>query len=211
MAMSRERRVYVVDDDEAVRDSLVTMLGTAAFAVRSWASAVEFIAGAATLPGGCVVADLRMPGMDGLELQAQLNERRIALPLIMMTAHADVALAVRAMRAGAVDFIEKPFTAEAIMHSLELGFARLASEAGRAVPAAIAERLASLSSREREVLELLVAGLPNKAIAHRLAISPRTVEIHRAKVMGKMQARSLSELVRFALSAGIGEGVPEGC
>jgi two-component system response regulator FixJ len=202
--MPPERRVYIVDDDEAVRDSLSVLLESKAYTVKSFGSAPEFLAAAASLPLGCLIIDIRMPEMDGLELQGHLIERTLNFPMIVITGHGDVPLAVRAMKAGAVDFIEKPFTAEAILVSLQAALARLETpnEEDPAVAAAEA-KLALLSPREREVLAGLVAGLPNKSIAYDLAISPRTVEIHRARVMDKMGARSLSQLVRLALAAGV--------
>jgi two-component system response regulator FixJ len=202
--MPPERRVYIVDDDEAVRDSLSVLLESKAYTVKSFGSAPEFLAAAASLPLGCLIIDIRMPEMDGLELQGHLIERTLNFPMIVITGHGDVRLAVRAMKAGAVDFIEKPFTAEAILVSLQAALARLETpnEEDPAVAAAEA-KLALLSPREREVLAGLVAGLPNKSIAYDLAISPRTVEIHRARVMDKMGARSLSQLVRLALAAGV--------
>ncbi len=202
--MPDERLVYVVDDDEAVRRSLAALLEARSYTVRSFALAREFLAAAPTLRAGCLVADIRMPEMDGLELQRQLTERAFNFPLIVVTGHGDVPLAVRAMKEGAIDFIEKPFAAEAIIASVEAGLARLAKAGGEdATAAAAAARLAQLSPREREVLQGLLAGLPNKSIAYDLAISPRTVEIHRARVMDKMGARSLSELIRLSLAAGL--------
>jgi two-component system response regulator FixJ len=202
--MKEEPRVYVVDDDEAVRDSLSVLLAAQGYRVNSYRSAPAFLAAAPALPPGCLIADIRMPEMDGLELQQRLNERSFSFPMIVITGHGDVPLAVRAMKAGAVDFIEKPFTAEAILAAIEAGLARLATpQSHTALADVAAARLALLSSREREVLDGLVAGLPNKAIAYDLAISPRTVEIHRARIMQKMQAKSLSELVRLALAAGV--------
>lgn len=202
--MPPERRVYIVDDDEAVRDSLSVLLESKAYKVGSFGSAPEFLAAAPSLPLGCLIVDIRMPEMDGLELQQHLIERTLNFPMIVITGHGDVPLAVRAMKAGAIDFIEKPFTAEAILDSLQAALARLETpnEQDPAVAAATA-KLALLSPREREVLAGLVAGLPNKSIAYDLAISPRTVEIHRARVMDKMGARSLSQLVRLALAAGV--------
>lgn len=202
--MSRERRVYIVDDDEAVRDSLAVLLESKAFAVRSFGSAAEFLTAAPSLPLGCLIADIRMPEMGGLELQQQLIHRALHFSLIVITGHGDVPLAVRVMKAGAVDFIEKPFASEAILDSIEAAFLRLAApdEEDPAKVAAIA-KVALLSSRELQVLKGLLAGLPNKTIAYDLSISPRTVEIHRARVMDKMGARSLSELVRLALAAGV--------
>lgn len=202
--MPPERCVYIVDDDEAVRDSLSVLLGSRTYAVKSFGSAPEFLAAALSLPLGCLIVDIRMPEMDGLELQQCLTERGLYFPLIVITGHGDVPLAVRAMKAGAVDFIEKPFTSEAILNSLDMALSRLAAPSEQDPTAtAAAAKLVLLSPRERQVLEGLVAGLPNKTIAYDLAISPRTVEIHRARVMDKMGARSLSELVRLALAAGV--------
>jgi two-component system response regulator FixJ len=202
--MPPERRVYIVDDDEAVRDSLSVLLEAKAYTVGSFGSAPEFLVAAPSLPVGCLIADIRMPEMDGLELQQRLIERTLNFPMIVITGHGDVPLAVRAMKAGAIDFIEKPFTAEAILGSLQAALARL-EVPSETDPTAVAAgaKLMLLSPREREVLAGLVAGLPNKSIAYDLAISPRTVEIHRARVMDKMWARSLSQLVRLALAAGV--------
>jgi two-component system, LuxR family, response regulator FixJ len=199
-----ERLVYVVDDDEAVRDSLAVLLEAKSYTVRCFALARDFLAAAPTLRAGCLIADIRMPEMDGLEMQRQLAARAFNFPLIVITGHGDVPLAVRAMRAGAIDFIEKPFAVDAILASVEAALARLATTGGdEPIAAAAAARLALLSPREREVLQGLLAGLPNKSIAYDLAISPRTVEIHRARVMDKMAARSLSELIRMSLAAGL--------
>src|SRR5579862_202237 len=202
--MSAETRIYVVDDDEAVRDSLGLQLEAEGFDVKTFPSARDFLNEAAALPAGCVISDVRMPGIDGLELQNQLTELRLNFPVIIMTGHGDVALAVRAMKAGAVDFIEKPFSGEAILESIRLAQSRFtrqkessaASETARA-------RIALLTPRERDVFEELVRGKQNKMIAFDLNISPRTVEVHRARVLEKMQAHSLSELVRLAITAGI--------
>jgi two-component system, LuxR family, response regulator FixJ len=198
--------IFVVDDDVAVRDSLEILLQSAGHAVRSFASGQEFLDVVSSLGPGCLIVDVRMPGMDGFELQRRLGERRLSIPVIVITGHGDVPMAVRAIRGGAVDFIEKPFSERAIFDSIRLALSRLAAhEADSRTTAdpAILRRLALLSPREREVLGGLVEGLPNKTIAYDLKISPRTVEIHRARVMDKMQARSLSELVRLALAAGI--------
>jgi two-component system, LuxR family, response regulator FixJ len=202
--MPDERLVYVVDDDEAVRESLSALLDAKGYTVRTFGLGREFLAAAPSLRPGCLVADIRMPEMDGLELQRNLVGRAFNFPLIVITGHGDVRLAVRAMKAGAIDFIEKPFAVEAIVASIDAALGRL-SEGGAEDPlaAAAAARLALLSPREREVLQGLLAGLPNKSIAYDLAISPRTVEIHRARVMDKMGARSLSELIRMSLAAGL--------
>ena len=201
--MAAEPLVYVVDDDEAVRESLAALLEARGYTVRTFELAGDFLAAAPTLRPGCLIADIRMPGMDGLELQQHLVERGFRFPLIVITGHGDVPLAVRAMKAGAGDFIEKPCSAEASRASIDAALAR--REAGSEDPraAAAAARLALLSPREREVLQGLLAGLPNKSIAYDLAISPRTVEIHRARVIDKTGARSLSELIRTALAAGM--------
>jgi two-component system response regulator FixJ len=199
-----ERLVYVVDDDEAVRESLSALLEARSFTVRAFGLARDFLAAAPTLRPGCLIADIRMPEMDGLELQRELEARSFHFPLIVITGHGDVPLAVRAMKAGALDFIEKPFAAEAIIASIDMALGRLAASGGEDPLATTATaRLALLSPREREVLQGLLAGLPNKSIAYDLAISPRTVEIHRARVMDKMGARSLSELIRLSLAAGL--------
>jgi two-component system, LuxR family, response regulator FixJ len=205
--MPRDRCVYIVDDDEAVRDSLSVLLESKGYAVSSFVSAPDFLAVAPSLPVGCLIVDIRMPEMDGLELQQHLTERSLDFPLIVISGHGDVPLAVRAMKAGAIDFIEKPFTSEAILSSLTAALSRLTtpSEEDPAKVAAAA-KLALLSSRELQVLQGLLAGLPNKSIAYDLEISPRTVEIHRARLMDKMGARSLSELIRLALAAGAQSG-----
>jgi two-component system, LuxR family, response regulator FixJ len=202
--MHADRLIYVVDDDEAVRDSLSLLLETRGHTVRSFASAPEFLAAAPTLRPGVLISDIRMPEMDGLELQNRLAERGLSFPLIVITGHGDVPLAVQAMKAGALDFIEKPFAAEAMIQAVSAALARLAEPSEEdPLTAATSARLALLTPREREVLDGLLAGLPNKSIAYDLAISPRTVEIHRARVMHKMGARSLSELVRLSLAAGM--------
>jgi two-component system response regulator FixJ len=201
--MLAERCVYVVDDDEAVRDSLSVLLESKAFVVRSFASAAEFLAVAPSLRAGCLIVDIRMPEMDGLELQQHLIDHSFGFPLIVITGHGDVPLAVRAMKAGAVDFIEKPFSSEAILDSLEVGLLRLSNLDEDPTKVAAIAKIELLSPRELEVLQGLLAGLPNKSIAYDLNISPRTVEIHRARVMDKMGARSLSELIRLALAAGV--------
>jgi two-component system, LuxR family, response regulator FixJ len=197
------RLVHLVDDDEAIRRSVGFMLKTSGFHVRTYESGVELLKGAPNLEPGCILLDIRMPGMDGLEVQAKLRDKGVALPVIIMTGHGDVSLAVQAMKAGAVDFIEKPFEKAVLLSAIEHGVERLkksAADVDRADEAAV--RLQALTPREREVLDGLAKGLPNKTIAYDLGISPRTVEIHRARVMQKMEVRSLSELVRLTLDAG---------
>lgn len=202
--MIAEPTVVVVDDDEAVRDSLQAMLEAEGFAVEVFADADAFLEGYRPTPNACLLIDVRMPGMDGMELLTRLATRVSSPPVILITGHGDVPMAVRAMKLGAVDFIEKPFAAETLVRSIRdaLAICRAASTATYETD----RRLARLTEREREVLEQLVVGRSNKAIALQLGISPRTVEIHRARVMEKMQAHSLSHLVRMALAAGIDPG-----
>jgi two-component system, LuxR family, response regulator FixJ len=202
--MPADQPIYVVDDDEAGRESLAILLEARGYTVRGFASAQQFLDAAPSLRPGVLITDIRMPEMDGLELQQRLIERALPFPLIVITGHGDVALAVRAMKAGALDFIEKPFAAEAILSSAAAALERLAAPRDPDPLAATASaRLALLTPREREVLQGLLAGMPNKSIGYDLTISPRTVEIHRARVMDKMGARSLSELVRLSLAAGL--------
>jgi two-component system, LuxR family, response regulator FixJ len=201
--MVAEGVVHVIDDDADVRQSLAFLLSTAGLAVRVHDSALAFLKTVPEINGGCVVTDIRMPGMDGLELQRRLGELKVDLPVVVMTGHGDVPLAVEAMKAGAIDFIEKPFDAEAMLSAIRAALARHAQDRDRnARTAAIQERITRLSEREREVMDRLVAGKANKLIAHELGVSPRTVEVYRANVMTKMQADSLSELVRMALIEG---------
>jgi two-component system response regulator FixJ len=203
--MPHDAVVHVIDDDEAVRESLSFLLETADYVARAYDSAAAFLRGLPEAEFGCIITDVRMPGMSGLELVRALNARGSAMPVIVITGHGDVPLAVEAMREGVVDFIEKPFSDEVILASL-----RKALEKGRDQAAQSAERteilkrLGGLSKREREVLDGLVAGQANKVVAIELGISPRTVEVYRANLMSKMQAASLSELVRMALVAGSG-------
>jgi two-component system response regulator FixJ len=197
-------KVYIVDDDDAVRDSLGFQLEMAGYAVTGYASGLDFLRDAPTLASGCLILDVRMPEIDGLELQSRLNDLELNFPTIVITGHGDVPLAVRAMKAGAVDFVEKPFSEDALLESISSALQPTRRSGTKDQLAEIAEnRIALLSGREREVLEGLVAGSPNKVIAYELNLSPRTVEVHRARVMDKMQARSLSELVRLALAAGV--------
>ena len=198
--MAADGVVHVIDDDADVRQSLAFLLSTAGLAVRVHDSAVTFLEALPEIREGCVVTDIRMPGIDGLELQRRLGELKRRLPVIVMTGHGDVPLAVEAMKAGAIDFIEKPFDDEVMLSAIRAALTRHASDRDRTErAAAIQERIARLSDREREVLERLVAGKANKVIAYELGISARTVEVYRANVMTKMQADSLSELVRMAL------------
>lgn len=195
-----DRIVHIVDDDEAVRQSLAFLLGSAGLTVRVYESATAFLASLSAVRKGCIVTDVRMPDMSGIELLQQLRSKACNLPAIVITGHGDVPLAVEAMKAGAVDFIEKPFDQEAILNAVRSALNRDTSEHG-GDGAAVVARLATLSERERQVLEGLIAGHPNKTIAHDLGISPRTVEVYRANLMTKMAARSLSELIRMAIIA----------
>lgn len=194
--------VHVIDDDAALRDSLAFLLESAALRAVTYESAGAFLERIAALEPGCVVTDVRMPGMSGLELIATLKAMKIGLPVIVVTGHADVPLAIEAMKAGVHDFIEKPFDDEALLSAIRAALAQAKDRAQRQTELAeIRSRLGSLSARESEVLQGLVAGQPNKVIAYNLGISPRTVEIYRANVMTKMGSASLSELVRMTLAA----------
>ena len=195
-----DRIVHIVDDDAAVRQSLAFLLGSAGLTVRLYDSASAFLAELPVVKGGCLVTDVRMPGMTGIELLQQLRARACGLPAIVITGHGDVPLAVEAMKAGAIDFIEKPFDQEALLHAVHAALERGMGGEGSDDPA-VAAKLATLSERERQVLEGLVAGHPNKTIAADLGISPRTVEVYRANLMTKMGAGSLSELIRMAIIA----------
>lgn len=199
------RIVYLVDDEEAIRRSAGFMLKTSGFQVKPFPSGVEFLKEKELEPG-CVLLDIRMPGMDGLEVQRALHERGSTLPVIVMTGHGDVTVAVQAMKGGAVDFIEKPFEKAVLMSALNEGFSRIEQADRSRVRRDEAEtRLHALTPRERDVLLGLVRGHPNKTIAYDLDISPRTVEIHRANLMTKLGVASLSEALRIAFAAGLGE------
>jgi two-component system response regulator FixJ len=196
--------VLVVDDEDAIRHSLAFQLAPAGYSTMAYASAEDFLEAAATVDVGCVLTDVRMPGLSGLEMVQKLNAIGFRQPIVMMTGHGDVPLAVEAMKAGVVDFIEKPLDDERLMRALDNALKRAAE------PAAAAEevrelraRFEALSPRERDVLHGVVAGKPNKIIAYDLGISPRTVEVYRAGLMSKTGAGSLSELVRMALALGL--------
>jgi two-component system response regulator FixJ len=192
--------VHVVDDDEAMRDSMAFLLRAENFQVQTYADAADFLNALPQIKAGCVVTDVRMPGMSGIELLQRLRDLKVSLPVIVVSGHGDVPLAVEAMKTGALDFIEKPFDDNVFLRAVRAALSAHAVDSERqAQKATINNRLESLSNREREVLEGLVAGHPNKTIAFDLGISPRTVEIYRANVMQKMQAESLSDLVRMAL------------
>ncbi len=201
--MSDDLVVHVIDDDEAVRESIAFLLDTADLTARTWPSAVGFLEQAARAPG-VIVTDVRMPVMNGVELARRLQTDGSPDPVIVITGHADVPLAVEAMKHGAADFLEKPFDDDLLLGAVKAALADQAVDSERqALCSQIAQRLAQLSARERQVLDGLVAGHPNKTIAYDLGISPRTIEIYRANVMTKMEAGSLSELVRMALTAGV--------
>ena len=198
-----EPTVFVVDDDRAMRDSLSWLLDSVGLRVRSYATAAEFLADHDPAQPGCLVLDVRMPGMCGLDLQAELARRGVELPTIVITGHAEVSMAVRAVKAGALDFIEKPFSDQLLLdrvrQALEIDLE--VREVRRRREDAL-RRLATLTAREREVLNLVVAGKQNKEIASELGVSPKTVEVHRAHVMSKMCVDSLAELIRITLLAG---------
>jgi two-component system response regulator FixJ len=210
-----KRVIFVVDDDEAVRLGLSALLMAKGFAVESFPSAEAFLTALRPETAGVLLVDVRMPGMSGLDLQRELTRRGARIPVVVITGHGDVPMAVAALKAGAVDFLEKPFDSDAILAGVEEAWRRLetaitgadtadtAAAAGDpAERAALAERVAQLTPREREVMDLVVAGQPNKIIAHRLGIALRTVEIHRSRVMEKTGARNLSELIRMTIRLG---------
>jgi two-component system response regulator FixJ len=206
------RIVHLVDDDEAVRRSVSFMLRTSGFTVKAYASGTELLAAAASLSTGVILMDVRMPEMDGIEALRALRERGVSLPVVVITGHGDVGVAVRAMKNGAIDFIEKPFEAATLLGAIEEGLAhneRTGGGARRARDAGL--RLQVLTARESEVLAGLVRGHPNKTIGADLGISARTVEIHRAHLMKKLGVSSLSEALRIAFAAGLlGEGEAPG-
>lgn len=192
--------IYIVDDDDAVRDSLVVLLESAGLEVESFAAAAPAFDRCRVQLPACVVTDVRMPGMDGLQLHHALIAANIDVPVIIMTGHGEVPLAVSAMKAGVSDFVEKPFTDDSILTSVAEAIRKNENRQSKQVASAeMVARLESLTAREREVFDLLIAGDANKIIAHHLDISVRTVEIHRARVMEKMRAKSLPELVRMAM------------
>ncbi len=202
--MPADAIVHVIDDDQAVRQSIEFLLRTSGMMVRSYESASAFLSALPAVESGCIITDVRMPGVSGIDLLRRLGEMQIKMPVIVITGHGDVPLAVEAMKAGAVDFLEKPFDDELLIGLVRSALNRSREDATHeAERAELLARLSSLTNRERQVLEGLIAGKPNKIIAFDLAISPRTVEIYRANVMTKMAAASLSELVRMALVTGV--------
>ncbi len=209
MPQSPKAAIFIVDDDEAVRRGLGALLAVKGYAVESFESAERFLAAVPALRPACLLVDLRMPGMSGLELQREVKQRKLDLPIVVITGHGEVSAAVTALKAGAVDFLEKPFDSDALLAAVAEAI-RMAG-AGAAVAedrAALAARVETLTPREREVMDLVVAGHPNKVVAHRLGIAIRTVEIHRAHVMEKTGARNLSELIRLALRLQAPETAP---
>ena len=202
MTMNGQANVFVVDDDQAMRNSLKWLIESVGMHVETFASATDFIHNYYPGRAGCLLLDVRMPGMSGLELQQHFLEHQINIPIIIITGHGDVPMAVRAMKSGAVDFIEKPFNDELLLESirnaLDLDVERRTAQAGRAE---VAARLAQLTPREHEVMEMVTDGKSNKDIAHTLGVSAKTVEAHRARVMEKMDARSLADLVKMAVTA----------
>jgi two-component system response regulator FixJ len=201
--MTGDRRIYIVDDDQGMRRSLRALLESAKYAVQDYATAEAFLADD-ILSGDCLIVDIRMPEMSGLELQVELVRRGATLPVIVITGHADVPLAVRAMRAGAADFLEKPFDGELLLASLGRALKVGQRERDRQTEIKVALELISLlTPRERQVLSQLAAGRSNKLAAYELSISPRTIEIHRARIMDKLRARGLADLVRTALAASV--------
>jgi len=201
---SEKAIVHVIDDDEAIRQSLAFLLQAAKLEVKTYSTALAFLDALPDAASGCVITDVRMPVMSGVDLLRRLKELKIGVPVIVITGHGDVALAVEAMKVGAVDFLEKPFDDDVLLASVQSALKRQDGETKRHTERLEIEgRLAGLSNRERDVLGGLVAGRANKQIAFDLGISPRTVEIYRANLMNKMKAGSLSDLVRMALIVGI--------
>jgi len=189
--------IHIVDDDPAVRDSLATLLSRHGFATRSFASGRSFLEATERGAAGCIIIDLKMPGMSGLVLLQEMRARRIDLPAVFVTGHGDVAAAVEAMKAGAVDFLEKPFSNDAMLEAIASALGRVAAPE----PTAVYDRLQSLTAREREVLEHLTTGMSSREIGERLGISARTVDVHRGNLLGKLGARNTADLIRIVVSA----------
>ncbi|AIT82446.1 response regulator transcription factor [Novosphingobium pentaromativorans] len=204
--MTDRRMIHIVDDEEAIRRSAGFMLKTSGYTVATYPSGVAFLREVRHVEHGCILLDVRMPDMDGLEVQKMLIERGVAMPVIILTGHGDISIAVRAMKAGAVEFIEKPFEKATLIEAITAGFERLDGLSKRSERAAEATVLiAGLTSREQDVLKGLADGLPNKTIAFDLGISPRTVEVHRANLMAKLNVKSLSDALRIAFAANLGD------
>ena len=199
-----KRLIHLIDDEDAIRRSAGFMLRTSGFDVKTYESGVAFLKEAKTANPGCILLDVRMPEMDGLEVQRDLNARGVAMPVIVLTGHGDISIAVQAMKAGAVDFLEKPFEKAHLLDAIERAFERLEKrEDALNAEHEASVRIAALTPREQDVLRGLVRGHPNKTIAYDLGISPRTVEVHRANCMTKLEVRSLSEALRIAFAAGL--------
>jgi len=197
--------VHLIDDDDAIRRSASFMLKTSGYAVESWSSGVEFLKKVKNIEPGCILLDIRMPEKDGLQVQQELRERGITMPVVILTGHGDVSTAVRAMKGGALDFLEKPFKKAALIDAIEMAFECIATAQDRGARAVESKnRLGALTPREHEVLEGLAQGLPNKSIAYDMGISPRTVEVHRANLMAKLEVHNLSDALRIAFAAGMG-------
>lgn len=206
--MADRRLVHLVDDEESVRRSVGFLLKSSGYAVQSWVSGTLFLKDIHHLATGCVLLDVRMPGMDGLEVQAAMAARGVTMPVIILTGHGDVSVAVQAMKAGAADFIEKPFDRDAFLNAIDAAFDRLeGADKDRGYVARASVQVAALTPREQEVLRGLANGLPNKTIAYDLGISARTVEVHRANLMMKLGVSNFSDALRIAFAAGMG-GVP---
>jgi two-component system response regulator FixJ len=203
--MAEGKLVHIVDDEEAIRRSLDFLLRSAKYRTERWESGEAFLQGADRAHSACVLLDVRMPGMDGLQVQAEMVARGYNLPVIVLTGHGDIATAVRAMRGGAVDFLEKPFNRERLLEALEAGFARIQDrEAARQREQWARTEVGKLTEREKEVLEGLACGYPNKTIAYDLGISARTVEVYRANVMSKFEVGNFADALRVAFAAGMG-------
>jgi two-component system response regulator FixJ len=205
--MTDNRVVHIVDDDDGVRRSAGFLLRTSGYTVVAHSSGTAFLKVAVAAEPGCVLLDVRMPDIDGLEVQRQMTARGIAMPVVVLTGHGDLSVGIRAMKAGAVDFIEKPFEKAVLLAAIVAAFERLEDTAGRTADAETASCIvAGLTPREHSVLAAMAEGLPNKTIAHDLGISARTVEVHRANLMAKLNVRSLSGALRIAFAAGLGNG-----
>lgn len=203
--MNASKLVHIVDDEDSIRRSVGFMLKTAGYLVETWCSGQAFLKEVRHVEEGCILLDVRMPEIDGLEVQRLLAERGVTMPIVIMTGHGDVSIAIQAMKGGAVDFLEKPFEKASLINAIEDAFGRMANATDAKARAVDAETiLGVLTARERDVLDGLAKGLPNKTIAYDLGISPRTVEVHRANLMTKLQVRSLSEALRIAFAAGLG-------
>jgi two-component system response regulator FixJ len=203
--MTAKKLIHIVDDEDAIRRSLSFMLKTSGYQVETWTSGQAFLKEVKHAECGCILLDVRMPEIDGLEVQRLLAGRGVVMPIVIMTGHGDISIAIRAMKAGAVDFLEKPFDKATLIAAVEEAFQRMIATTSASARAADAEVvLGALTAREREVLEGLARGLPNKTIAFDLGISPRTVEVHRANLMTKLDVRSLSDALRIAFAAGLG-------